>query len=85
MKRLLIKTKKYKLYHVVNGAEIEGKNPNMSGDCSGLWGDCSELCGDCSGLRGDCSELRGDLGDCDISDDERKSGIYITDLIEVKK
>lgn len=69
MKRLLIKTKKYKLFHIVNGVEIDGEKPNMAGDCTGL--------------RGDCTGLWGNLDDCNISDDERKNGINITGLVEV--
>jgi hypothetical protein len=68
MKKFLIKINKYKLYHVVSGQEIEGKKPNLNGDCSWMRGNCSWLLGDCSGLRGDCTGLIGDctglIGDC---------------------
>ena len=94
MKKALIKTKK-EFYHFENGKKVDGKNAEMSGDCSNLWGDCSNLrgnCtnlwGDCSGLSGDCSNLRGDctgllgnLDDCEITDNERKIGIDIEKLI----
>ncbi len=58
MKKNLTKT--VPLYHIVGGKRINGPNPNMRGDCSGLRGYCSDLYGDCSGLRGDCSDLYGD-------------------------
>ena len=37
--------------------------------------------GDCSGFVGDCSGFVGDLDDCDISVDERQTGINISDLL----
>ena len=62
------------LYYVVNGARVEGANERLTGDCSGLSGDCS-------GLRGDCTGLRGDLNACELSEEERKQGVHIADLI----
>ena len=62
------------LYHYKNGERVEGKNNEMTGDCSGLRGDCS-------GLTGDCSDLSGDLDGCEITKEERKNGIKIEDLI----
>jgi hypothetical protein len=44
---------KQELYHYVYGVKTLGKNPEMEGNCSGLWGDCSRLRGNCTGLRGD--------------------------------
>jgi len=40
------------------------------------------LWGDCSGITGDCSGLRGDLDKCEISDEDRKNGISINDLVK---
>lgn len=47
-----------RLFYKENGTEIDGKNPNMRGDCSKIFGDCTFLAGDVSGLRGDCTNLR---------------------------
>ena len=30
---------KQELYHYVDGVKTLGKNPEMEGNCSGLWGD----------------------------------------------
>ncbi len=67
-------TKSQALYHLNDGNKVDGANPLMSGDCSGLRGDCSEL-------RGDCSGLRGDLDDCDLTADERAVGFSVADLV----
>ena len=94
MKKNLTKIEN-KLFHFTDGRKKEGKNDKMLGycyglygNCSGLYGGCSLLSGDCSGLRGDCyglygncSGLRGDLDDCEITKEDRKKGIDITDLI----
>lgn len=61
--------------------KLVGMHSNLRGDCSGLWGDCSGLRGDCSGLSGNCSGLRGDLDECEISDDDRASGVEIASLV----
>ena len=38
MKKMLTKTDAG-LWHYVDGARVEGKNPDMEGNCSDLWGD----------------------------------------------
>ena len=87
-----------KLYHYKGDIKVDGTNSEMigdctrlngnctglSGDCSGLRGDCTGLYGDCSGLRGDCTGLRGDLYECDITDEDRKKGIDIAELVGEK-
>jgi hypothetical protein len=77
-----------KLYHYKGDIKVDGTNGEMignctglSGDCSGLSGNCTGLYGDCSGLRGDCTGLRGDLYECDITDEDRKKGIDIAELV----
>jgi hypothetical protein len=87
---------KQELYHYVYGVKTLGKNPEMEGNCSGLWGDCSRLRGNCSGLRGDCSELQGDCsrlrgnctglrGDLDlITTKQREENSYILFYGEVQ-
>jgi len=61
--------------------ELEGDCTGLRGDCSDLYGDCSGLSGDCTGLRGKCTGLLGDFDLCEITDDERKKGVHIYDLI----
>jgi hypothetical protein len=73
-----------KLYHYKGDIKVDGTNGEMIGDCTGLRGDCSGLSGDCTGLRGDCSGLRGDLYECDITDEDRKKGIDIAELVGEK-
>ena len=86
------------LSYYVDGSLMQGANPSLRGDCSGLCGNCSGLrgdcsglcgncsglCGDCSGLRGDCSGLCGDLAQAALTDDERKIGVAIQNLIKKK-
>lgn len=74
MKKLLIRDK-FCLYHFKDGVKVEGKKEGMEGDCS-------ELRGNCSGLKGDCSGFRGDLDECEITDEDRKNGIRLEDLLE---
>ena len=76
------------LHYFKEGRRIDEPNPNMSGDCSdvygnctGLRGDCSGLWNNCSGLSGDCTGVEGNLDACEITDEERKNGININDLI----
>ena len=73
-----------KLYHYKGDIKVDGTNSEMIGNCSGLRGNCSGLYGDCSGLSGDCSGLRGDLYECDITDEDRKKGIDIAELVGEK-
>ena len=68
----MLKKSKDKLYFYRDGERIIIKTaadlPN------GLKGDVSDL-------RGDVSGLTGNIDDCDITSEERKAGIKITDLI----
>ena len=85
------------LYHFVNSTKIIGLCSNLSGYCTGLSGDCSNLSGYCTGLSGDCSglsgdctglsgyctSLSGDLDMCEVSNEERKKGMKITELVKI--
>ena len=87
-----------KLYHYKGDIKVDGTNGEMIGDCTGLYGNCTGLrgdctrlngnctglSGDCSGLRGDCTRLYGDLYECDITDEDRKKGIDIAELVGEK-
>lgn len=83
MKKALTRSRlQSELYYFRDGTYIDGPNPNMRGNCSGLYGDCSGLFGNCTGLSGDCTGLVGDLDECEISYEERERGINIKDLID---
>ena len=73
-----------KLYHYKGDIKVDGTNSEMIGNCTGLNGNCTGLSGDCSGLRGDCTRLYGDLYECDITDEDRKKGIDIAELVGEK-
>ena len=73
-----------KLYHYKGDIKVDGTNGEMIGNCSGLYGNCSGLYGDCTGLYGNCSGLYGDLYECDITDEDRKKGIDIAELVGEK-
>ena len=73
-----------KLYHYKGDIKVDGTNGEMIGDCTGLSGDCTRLNGNCTGLSGDCTGLRGDLYECDITDEDRKKGIDIAELVGEK-
>ena len=61
--------KELKLYYIDhNDNKILGKNPDMTGNCSGL--------------SGNCSGLKGDLSKCEITHDDRQNGVDIMDLVE---
>lgn len=93
MKKVLTKTKE--LFYYSDGKRVEGPNPNMSGDCTGLWGNCTGLWGDCTrlwgycsglsgccgGLWGYCSGLEGNLDAAQLTEKERREGVKITELI----
>ena len=73
-----------------------GDVSSLKGDVSSLWGDVSGLKGevsglrgnvvsglrgDVSGLRGEVSGLRGNVDTCEITDEERKIGVDILQLV----
>ena len=67
MKRVLIRIK-HKIYYYRNNKEILGVHEDIRGDESGI--------------SGDVSRISGDIDDCEISDEERKRGIKIEELIK---
>jgi hypothetical protein len=83
------------LYHFDCGEKIPGKNNGMhgdctyisgdctdlKGDCSLLWGDCTGLRGDCTGMYGECTGLSGYFNRCEITEEDRRKGVNIEDLI----
>ena len=66
MKKAILRTKPG-CYYFVNSERIEGVHTRLSGDMT-----C---------LSGNVTGLYGNVDDCEISDEERKNGIDISDLI----
>jgi len=60
---------------------ISGDVSGLSGDVSGIRGNVSGIRGNVSGIRGDVSGIRGNVDDCSITDEERKNGIDVKDLV----
>ena len=66
MKKNLKKTS-VELYYHEYGIKKSGKNPRMSGNCSGL--------------SGDCSDINGNFDDCEITNTDRDKIVDIKELI----
>ncbi len=60
---------------------LTGDVSGLTGNVSGLTGDVSGLTGDVSGLTGNVSGLTGNVDECEITSTERKSGIFVSDLV----
>ena len=65
--------------------KLKRKTEQYWGYLSGVWGDLTEVSGNLTGVRGYLSGVSGDLDDCEITDEDRKKGISIDDLIENNK
>ena len=77
-----------RIYHYVNGKRVDGAHDRISGNVSDIWGNVTGIRGDVTGIRGDVtrisgdvSGISGDLGACNITDEDRKCGISISELI----
>ena len=68
MKKCL-KKENFEIYHILKGKKING--------VSGIWGDVS-------GIRGDVSGIWGDVDDAELTDDERRAGIDVSQLLKDK-
>jgi len=68
MKKALKRAYNSGVFHSVDGKRIAGVPESISGNIS-------------SGLSGDISGLSGDFDDCEITEEERKNGVKINDLI----
>ena len=66
MKKALKKIVK-KIWHYKDGKLMEGAPTNITGDLYGI--------------RGDLTGISGDLDDCEITQEDRKIGIKIEDLV----
>jgi len=87
MKKMLKRTES-EVYHFHNGEKvmgihmaIRGKVSDIYGNVSGLIGDVTGLTGDVTSIMGDVTGLEGDIDDCELTEDDRKQGINITELI----
>lgn len=78
-----------------NGKKVTGTHKYLSGcfnfiigDCTNIYGKCtldgdvSNIRGDITGIYGDASTLSGDLDQCEITEEERKAGLYIEDILK---
>jgi hypothetical protein len=88
MKRSLSRVVALTLYHFDDGVRKDGPPPgvrgnltDVRGDLTGVWGDFSGVRGDLTGVRGDFSGVRGDLSDCGLTDNDRRRGVNVEDLI----
>lgn len=54
----------------------------ISGDTSGIRGDISGIRGDVSKIEGNVSGITGNLDDCQITEEDRKRGVNIKELIK---
>jgi hypothetical protein len=97
MKKVLTRNIK-ELYFYKNGAKliVDPNNPKtfpsgVRGDLTGVWGNLTEVRGDLSEVRGDLTgvwgnltEVRGNIDDCKLTEEDRKKGVNIKDLITTK-
>ena len=61
--------------------DVRGNLTAVSGDLTGVYGDLTAVSGDLTGVYGNLTSVSGDLTDCEITDEDRKKGIDINDLI----
>ena len=63
-------------------SDITGDLSDIRGNLSGIIGDLSGIRGNLSGIIGDLSGIIGDLTDCQLTEEDRKKGIKIEDLVK---
>ena len=61
---------------------LSGNASELSGDVSGLFGNVAEICGNVTWISGDVSGISGNVDDAELTDEERRDGVHITDLID---
>ena len=76
MKRKLIKPIVACYYYYEEGKKIESVPP-------GIRGNLTDISGDLSGIFGDITGIFGDLTDCELTEEDRKKGVNIKDLIKL--
>lgn len=82
MKKALTRNATPKSYwYWKDGENIFDSPPSVRGDLTGVYGDLTDVYGDLTGVYGNLTSVSGDLTDCEITDEDRKKGIDINDLI----
>ena len=67
----------------VGTCDGEGEGATMTtGPDDGLWGNVSGIGGNISGIWGNISGIWGDVDDCGLTEDERKRGVEISELVD---
>ena len=67
MKKAL-KRVEYKIWHFLNGNKVEGAPFGITGNLTGI--------------RGALTSITGNLSDCELTEEERKRGVSVEELIE---
>ena len=62
-------------------SNIWGDASNIYGNASNIYGSVSNIWGNVSDIYGYVSDICGNLDLCDISDEERKYGVCISELV----
>ena len=78
MKRAL---KKADIAYWNKGKGVIGYLAYVSGDLTGVWGNLTGVSGDLTGVNGNLTSVNGNIDDCELTDDDRKNGVDIKDLI----
>lgn len=68
--------------HFVVRERINGAPAGVTGDLTGVQGNLTGVIGDLTGVTGNLTRVYGDFDDCGITDEERKSGIDVNDLLD---
>ena len=87
MKKCLTRTDQC-VYYYVNGDRIYGVPDGITGNLTGIWGNLTGITGDLTGITGDLTEITGnltgiwgDIDDAGLTDDDRKRGVSVDDLL----
>ena len=62
------------IYHYKDGVRVEGVHDRITGNVI-------DISGNVSYISGNVSDISGNLNDCEITDEDRKKGIDINDLV----
>ena len=65
-----------------NVSGISGNVSGITGDVSGITGYVSGIWGNVTNITGDVTNITGNLDDCEITEEERKKGVNINELIK---
>lgn len=73
-----------KIWHYEGGLYRSGPHDRLRGDMSRLYGDVSGIEGDATGVFGTCTGIGGNLDQCELTDEDRKKGVFIGDLVVIE-